>query len=132
MIIRLNRVTVSYPHLFERQAPRGFGEDRAKYSIECILRQDSPDIAALEKGFAEVARAAGKSDKDIQYLRRPWRTGEQANQDRLAKGRPPREELVGKILLTASDPQYAPQVVSQDGRTPIPKEQSANIFGGCI
>jgi hypothetical protein len=128
--IRIENVTIAYPHLFEPNTPPG--ADKAKWSAEFILDpvRNAQDIARLEAAFARVATTAGKGDM-IQYLKSPIQHGDKLNADLLGKGKKARPEIAGKRVVRAADGNYAPTVVDQN-RQPISKEQGANIFGGCI
>ena len=128
--VRLDRVTLAYPHLFEKNAPPG--TTNAKYSAEFILDPvaNKAACAAMDDAFRRVAIAAGKGDA-LQYMQSPLKSGEALNAQALAKGRKSRPEIQGKMVVRASDATYQPQVVDKRIQ-PITAEKRDQIFGGCI
>lgn len=128
--VRLNRVTICYPHLFEPHAPPG--ADNAKYGAEFLLDPvaNKATIDEVNAAFKQVATDAGKG-ASLQYLKNPLRSGDQMNAERAAKGQTPRGELEGKYVLRASDPKMPPAVVNAQMQ-PITQANQAMIFGGCV
>lgn len=127
----LNNATLSYPHLFEKQSPIGVSAEPA-YSAEFIVDpvKNPQAFAAMQKAFQDCVIAAGKADH-MSFLKPPWRTGEQYNAELQSKGKEPREEIVGKVVIKAKDTKYAPTVVSRTNQ-PIRAEQQDQVFGGCL
>ena len=127
--VLLERVTLSFPHLFEKQAPRG--TDNLAYSAEFLIDQsDKASLDTLERAFRSVLTEEGKLDR-IAVLKRPWRRGEDINAEAESKGKNPRPEVVGKVCVRAKDANYAPAVMDAMAQ-PIPESKKDMIFGGCI
>jgi len=131
--IVIEKVTLCYPHLWEKHAPPG--TDNFKYSAEFIMDPyDSVhqhNFKVIQDAFVKVATEAGQTSR-LQYLQSPLKSGDEENQRRQAKGRSPRPELTGKWFIRASDPDYPPEVVAQDPRVRITEAQKDSVFGGCI
>lgn len=128
--VRIENVVIAFPHLWEPHTPPG--TTQAKWGAEFILHplQNAASIAALDAAFRKVVAEVGKADS-LNYLKNPCQSGDALNASALTKGKKPRQELIGMRVIRASDSNYQPAVVDQN-LIPIPKEQAANVFGGCI
>jgi hypothetical protein len=128
--IRLNNVMICFPHLFEKHAPPG--TTRFTYGCEFLIDpiKQQQQCAEIDEVFKRVAIAAGKGD-NLQFMKNPLQDGIQVNEASQAKGKKPREELIGMKLIRASDTKTAPSVVSAR-MAPIGEANKDQIFSGCI
>ena len=127
--VKLTNVTICYPHLLTpHKAP---GSDKLKYSVEVHLDPNKPaDVALLnelEAAFRAELTGAGKAQA-IEFMERPFKTGEFVNAERAKKGKGPRPEIVGKYVMRASSASQVPLV----DRSRQPILDATQIFGGCI
>ena len=128
--VKLTNVTICYPHLLApHKAP---GSDKLKYSTEIILdpAKVASDVALLnelEAAFRAELTSAGKAQA-IEFMERPFKTGESVNAERAKKGKGPRPEIIGKYVMRAASASQCPLV----DRSRQPILDATQIFGGCI
>lgn len=126
--VRLARVVICYPHLWEKHAAVEGSEE--KYSAEFLFKPNTENHQALRAAFLKELENAGKS-AGAAHIHPPYYSGEEINARRLGKGLEPRQEVQGMLSVVAKDANIPPTVVNQQAR-PIPADQSANIFSGCV
>ncbi len=128
--VKIENVTICFPHLFEPHAAPG--TTNAKYSAEFLLdpQRNAKDLQALHDAFVKAATEAGKGDK-LEYLQPPMKDGNAVNAERQRKGKAPRPELEGKVLIRGANGLSAPPVVDRNVQ-PIGEAQRSMIFGGCV
>jgi hypothetical protein len=128
--VNLTNVVICFPHLFEKHAAPG--TTNAKYSAEFILDPvaNRDTLARLKQSFKEVATEAGKGDQ-LQFLDPPYKQGEAVNQERQRKGKAPRPELEGKVMIRASSGTEQPAVVNANVQ-PIGEANRGMVFSGCV
>ena len=130
--VRLENVVIVFPVLWEPRANTLDPSKPPKWSASFLLDPvaNATSVAAVDAAYRQVLTEAGKLDR-IQFLKSPMGTGDEKNQLRQSKGKDPWPWAVGKRYISANTQSAAPAVVDQH-RRPISKENSANLFGGCI
>jgi len=128
--VSLPNVTVCFPHIFKPHAAPG--SDKEKFSVESLLDPMNPEhqgiLTQLDAAYAKVLHEAGKADM-IGVFPRPYRTEAEVTQARALKGKGPRPELAGKVLVRASNGNSKPPVVDQNVQ---PILDQLAIFSGCV
>lgn len=100
--IYLKQLFVPQPYM-ENGVPQG----EPKYSCTFVFSPDHPDLKDLRVHCAQVARAkwqdlptdAASLKAAVQF---PWRSGDEANAEKVSRGKKPYEVIKGKTTLKAS------------------------------
>ena len=98
--VRINGANLSFPHLFERHAAVEGG--RATYQCELILDASNPAVQLLDEASRKVALEKFGPERGP-LMPSVAKRGEMVNQQKQMKGKPPRPEINGKVVISASD-----------------------------
>lgn len=99
MTIIYNAV-LSFPHLFQKHKAVETAEP--KFNCQLLLRPDNPAVAEIHAIARKVA--IDKFGPEVgPRMPSPLKTGEEINHARAMKGRAPRPEVSGMLVIAASD-----------------------------
>lgn len=129
--VLIKNVTICFPHLYEKHAAPGT-QNTPKYGAELIIdpASQATELQKLQNAFTQALTDAGKASR-AQYIQPPWKDGNTVNQERLAQGKDPRQELENKVMLRASS-HSAPGVADRMGQPMNEEIGKPAIFGGCV
>ena len=129
MKVSLKNVRISFPHLFQPQAPRNGGEGGPKFNAQFIFEKGSENDSLVKAAVAEVSKEkwganGGKVVASLEASKKCLRDGDNnLNSDGDIRG-----GFAGNNYVVASS-KTRPTVIDRD-KSPL-VEQDGKPYGGC-
>ncbi len=127
MIIRLDNVRISFPHLFETSTFAG--QDTGKYEATFLIPKGDPQLAKIDAAAKEVAIAKFGEKKALALLEQIKKTDDRYL---LRDGDLQRDEYAGYMTIKAKSA-IPPRVMGHNPKIELTKETFRNlIYSGCF